>query len=281
MIDGRVGVHQALAVGEIQPVQRALGALAVEHRDDVVPDDPPAEREGVGRDIAAPGGMNVHARHVERVDALFLDLVVIEHGILAGDDLGDGVGEVLLPRRADVGLDDLHLAVVAAHDERPRVRHRGHRAIRRRHEQNLQRLLEDEAVRHGHVGAVVRERGVERGKRARVRVGELAEVAPDDVGLFGHRRGERAELQACRQARRPRQLGREPAVDDDQPERARPRRGTPSSASGASFDGGASLNSVEAIGETLVKRHSSSRTVGKPELDEARGRVIAEILQPA
>ena len=40
VIDRRVGVDQALAVGDVQAVQRALGALAVEHRDDVVADDP-------------------------------------------------------------------------------------------------------------------------------------------------------------------------------------------------------------------------------------------------
>ena len=170
VIDRRVRVDQPLAVGQVQAVQRALGAFAVEHRDDVVADDAAAEREGVGRDVAAARGMDVHARDVERVDALFLDLVVIDDRVLAGDDFGHGVGEMLLPRRADVGLDDLHLAAVAGNDERARVRHR-----RRCDAPSLvdtNRICSGcskiEAVGHGDEGAVVRERGVERGERARV-----------------------------------------------------------------------------------------------------------------
>ena len=98
---------------------------------------------------------------------------------------------------------------------------------------------------------------------ARIGIGELAEIAADDVGLLGGSRRERAELQARRQAGRPRQLGRDPAVEDDEPERrVRVEKRVETAAS--SFDGGASLNSVDAIGEMLVKRHSSSRTDGNP-----------------
>ena len=163
--------------------------------------------------------MNLHARHVERVDALFLDLVVIEHRVLAGDDLGDGVREMLLARGADISLDDLRLTVIAGDDECPGVRHRRDCTLARRHEQNLERLLEHKAVWHVDVGAVLREGGVERGERAHVRIGELTEIAADDVGLLSDSRGKRAELQARRQASRPRQLGRISSVDDDQAER--------------------------------------------------------------
>ena len=45
VVDRRVRVDERVAVGDVQPVQRALGALAVEHGDDVVARDAAAERE--------------------------------------------------------------------------------------------------------------------------------------------------------------------------------------------------------------------------------------------
>ena len=70
------------------------------------------------------------------------------------------------------------------------------------------------------------ERGVQRGEARRAEVGELPEIALDDVGL---RRSTAAASDPARtparQAVQPRQLGGEPAVDDDQPQRSGARVG--------------------------------------------------------
>ena len=68
VIDGGVIVDQAIAIGQIQAVQRALGALAVENRRDVVADDLAAERERVRREVGAAAGVHVHARDMERLE---------------------------------------------------------------------------------------------------------------------------------------------------------------------------------------------------------------------
>ena len=47
VIDRRVVVDQPIAVGQVQPVQRALRTLAVENRNGVVADQLAAERERV------------------------------------------------------------------------------------------------------------------------------------------------------------------------------------------------------------------------------------------
>ena len=124
VIDGRVVVDQAVAVGEIQPVQRHLGAFAVERRQHVVANQLAAERERVRREVGAAGGVHVHAADMERAVALLLHLVVIQHGALADEHLGDGIGEVLHVARADVGLDDPCLAALAENNQRARVAHR-------------------------------------------------------------------------------------------------------------------------------------------------------------
>jgi hypothetical protein len=131
--------------------------------------------------------MNVHARDVERRFAFVLHLVMVDHRALARDHFRHGIHEVRLTRGADVVLDDARLAAVARNDERPGVHE--HRACRfpRRDEHNLERLLEDDAVRDVHEGAVRRERGVERDERAVAELRQLPEVALDDIGALGER----------------------------------------------------------------------------------------------
>ena len=126
--------------------------------------------------------------------------------------------------------------------------------------------VETSAVGHVDEGAVVQERGVQRGERARVRIGELAEVAADDVGLVGDRAS--ASDPNCTPAGRPRsatapatkrpltKTSRERRVGVEERRRAR-RRAMLRRRRRA-------RTRVDAIGATLVNRHSSSRAVGKP-----------------
>ena len=47
VIDNEMIVNVPGAVGQIEPVQRTLAALAVEHRVDIIPYQRPAERHAV------------------------------------------------------------------------------------------------------------------------------------------------------------------------------------------------------------------------------------------
>ena len=53
VVDRRVVVDQPIAVGEVEPVQRAVATLAVEERERVVADELAAEREGVAKRTAS------------------------------------------------------------------------------------------------------------------------------------------------------------------------------------------------------------------------------------
>ena len=110
------------------------------------------------------------------------------------------------------------LAAFAGDDQRARVRRIGRRRRRRRrHEQQVDRLLEHDAVGDVDEGAVGAS-AVLSAVNARVaEVGELAEIALDDLGVLASRAAaSEPDAHARRQAARSRQLGDEAPVDDDQ-----------------------------------------------------------------
>ena len=88
-----------------------------------------------------------------------------------------------------------------------------------------------------------------------------------------------ADARRRRAARRARELRREPAVHE------RPAAAQLGAANDAALErpprptrgAGAGWNCVAAIGATFVKRHSSSRAVGKPERCEASQRRVAQV----
>ena len=80
VVDRRVRVDERIAVGDIQPVQRALGALAVEHGDDVVARDPAAERDRMREEIGGPIQPREHVRDVKGRRELTLHLDVVDDG---------------------------------------------------------------------------------------------------------------------------------------------------------------------------------------------------------
>ncbi len=145
----------------------------------------------------------------------------------------------------------------------------------------MQRLLEDHAVRDVDVRAVGGERRVQRGERARPEIGELPEVTLDDVGLLGDRRGERSHADALRQVRGARQLGRQPAVHDDDAD----RRVAVEIAGELRFGGvrGVGAGRPELGGGDWRDAREAPFLVTRgrePERGEPRGGAVAQILEP-
>ena len=162
VIERSVVVDVLPAACDVEAVQRALGALAIEDHLNLVarqrrPKGDVVRDEGAARALT-------HRQHaeVQRRFALFLELVVFEHRAIARDDLRDGVGEVAAG--AAVGLDDLRLAIAARHDQNAREGDGG-RPGGRRHEQQLDRRLEHRGVRDLHQRAVFEHRRVQRHQR--------------------------------------------------------------------------------------------------------------------
>ncbi len=218
MVDRRVVVDEPIAVGEVQAVQRAVPAFAVEQRVGVVPDELAAQRERMRREARAARRVHVQAADVEGVERVLLDLVVVDAGVLAHEHFRHAVGQVGLPRAADVALDDPRLRARARNHEGPRMRHRL-RDVRARHEHDVDRLLEHDPFGNVDERAVLHERRVQRREAAGREIRELAEVALDDVGVLLEGPGQRARVDARRQALGPRQRRVEAPVDDHQPQR--------------------------------------------------------------
>ena len=122
VIDGRVVVHQPIAVDQVEPVHRAVDAFAVEHRVDVVAHQPAAERDVLGGEHRGARQVQMRAGDVIRREALALHAAVLDLRAVGADHFRHRVGEVALPRAAGVGLDDVRLAVPADDDERARMR---------------------------------------------------------------------------------------------------------------------------------------------------------------
>lgn len=68
------------------------------------------------REVSAAAKRGLQRGDVVRLGRFLLDLVVIDHGTIAGHDLGDGVGEVFAG--STVRLDDGAMRVRADYDQR-------------------------------------------------------------------------------------------------------------------------------------------------------------------
>jgi len=64
----------------------------------------------------------------------------------------------------------------------------------------VKRAIQHDAVANVDVGTIERQRGVERRKRLRAKLRESPQIALHDVGLIGHRRRQRADPDAMREA---------------------------------------------------------------------------------
>jgi len=142
-------VHVLGAVHQVEAVERGVRAFRKGDAD-FVADQGAAERDGGGGEIGAAAQAGEHDADVEGGGRFELDLVVIHHRAAAGDDFGDGVGEVRACAR--VGLDDGAVGVGADHDERAGVRDFGRGVVT-----DLDGLADDLAARDVDVGDVPEE----------------------------------------------------------------------------------------------------------------------------
>ena len=91
MVDRRVGVEVLAALADEEPVERALGAFAVEGDTEIGPRERSAESDVNRREAAAarlPRGERVD---VEGVGSLVLELRVLENRTVRQGDFRDGV----------------------------------------------------------------------------------------------------------------------------------------------------------------------------------------------
>ncbi len=96
---------------------RTLG----EHGVDVVAHQRAAEGKGVGAEVGVAAQLDLQSSDVEGAWAFGLQLVVIDDGVIAGHDFGDGVGQVGAAVAAVV-FDDGGVAVRSGDDEDARMR---------------------------------------------------------------------------------------------------------------------------------------------------------------
>ena len=77
VVNSRVVVHQLPAIGKINTIESAFPAFPAEDGVGVVADQPPAQADGVRREVAAPGQLHLHRGDVKRRQAFPLHFVVV------------------------------------------------------------------------------------------------------------------------------------------------------------------------------------------------------------
>ena len=163
VLDERVVVDVLAPMGHIEAVQGARPAGAGEAHAQIVTGQPTAERNRAGGERAIARLDHLGRAHVEGQLPLLLDLIVLERGALAEDDLRDGVRAVGVVAETGVALDDRGLAPAIGDDQVPRLRQ--HRSRQRgREEEQMDRLRYPHTRREVHEGAVLGEGGVQGGE---------------------------------------------------------------------------------------------------------------------
>ena len=162
MIDERVVVDVAVAVGVVEAEEAHLGAGSGQRDVDVAPRELSSEVDGDRRDAAVASLVDVDGGDVVSAGALTLEGGEAEVGAGGGDDLGNGVGEVLTAVEALVADEDGRAAVRSGDDEGPWV---GRGLLRPGgDEQEIDGFAGGDAVGNVNEGPVVEEGGVERGE---------------------------------------------------------------------------------------------------------------------
>ena len=265
-------VDQLLAAAEVEAVQQASRRWrrsAWRSRSCRASAPPIAKRERCGSGCRAPGPRGCSPTWKARSLSRWIR-VCSTQAFVADDDLGDRVGEV--PRRSA----ERH---VALDDRRPRVRARprsGCAGARRRSAASASvtksrwiGCARSTPRRHVHERAVRRTGGVQRGERRRVDRDVAAEVLLEQRARRAQRLAPgsptRTPARRASPTTAPARSGRSrtPACGHS----AWPNMNGASAARGdRAASGAGGRTCVSAIGATGVKRQSSSRVVGKPEL---------------
>ena len=163
-------VHVLPAFGHEQAVDQALAPLAGQDGVNIAAHQRPAQEQGVGSEIARPPLLASQGADRVSLETLPLDQVVIEDAPVSHHHLGESVREGDPVPERDVVLHDRRLAVLARHDQRPRMRRHGLGA-RGGDIQDVNRLLHDRPARNLNEGPVFHQRGVEGRKHILLEVG--------------------------------------------------------------------------------------------------------------
>ena len=182
VVDPGVVVGVLAAVQQVEAIEGAIAAFSGEHGVGVVPDERATQCNGTGREHRAAVQLRLRGGDVEGSVSLFHQLVVGQHGALADDDLGHGIGEVARRTKTDVALDDHRAAATAHQDQVPGM---GHGRFFRggRDEQQVDRLRHRRPGGDGHERPVLHAGRVERDERVVLARGVAGQVRLERGGI--------------------------------------------------------------------------------------------------
>jgi len=100
-----------------------MAAFVIDHDTHLVANESATEADVMRGKVAAAALLHLQGRDVKCLLALALQLVVVDHGILARDDLGDGVGKIDLILQAGVAFNDFRLGAFTGDNQISRMRH--------------------------------------------------------------------------------------------------------------------------------------------------------------
>ena len=174
VVDPRMVVDVLATAGQIEAVEGRVAAGRRKGRRQVVARKLRAEAHRVRREAAVTRLLGMDSGDMERLQLFLLQLVVLDCSVGAGEDLRHGVGQIRRAVANGIVLDHRRLRAVFGDDQVARGNHRPRRAGLGGDEQQLDRLLDDGAVRQVQVGAIGHEGGVERAEeRLAIRVGKI------------------------------------------------------------------------------------------------------------
>src|SRR5262249_57045504 len=108
------------AADDVEPVERARGAVAAEPGLDVVAHEPAAEGDRARREAAVARLRHARASDVKRLSAVEADGRVLEPRAVSQEHLGGRVHQIDAVADGDVRLDHRRLATRAQRDHDPR-----------------------------------------------------------------------------------------------------------------------------------------------------------------
>ncbi len=216
VIDPHVVVDQLFAFDHIKTVEGRFAALAVEDGVDVVAHQTTAPRDRVRGEVAVAPLPDLESRHVEGAGRLALQLVVVDHRVVAHHDLGYRAGEVGTLADRGVLLHQRHLAALLA-DEQIAGKD-GDRGAPRglADDHQIDRPLDDDALGNPDQDAVAKQRRIERDegvlREARMPSQERLDLLREPFQSLP----KAADHDALGQASQIRELRQQPAVEHRQ-----------------------------------------------------------------
>src|SRR5579863_2480790 len=136
MLHVHVIVEMLMAIADKQAIDQALSTFAGQHRVHVVADQSAAEQKRMGCHVRTSILLNAKCGNVERIQALALDHVMRDRGVLARDQFRRSVAEHRAAAQGNIVLNDSDLALLLENQQVPRMNH-AWRVGRSRHKQQM------------------------------------------------------------------------------------------------------------------------------------------------